>query len=187
MKKDTEILLGIKANLDASTADPAQATSSTSKHHLSTAAAGVIGAVVTIGVASLIFALLLLLGFRLRQLQHPPSSSTAANPWHEAAAGGGLGVLKRSGTAKGGFKGAEKLESDADVMDGKRGHERIGSWEMKGGAGVGKGGSGSLDKEVREGREREGVVSMADYGRRSEDGLAGVDPFGKGVEAEERV
>jgi len=42
---------------------------------------------------------------------------------------------------------------------------------------------GSLDKDVESGR----VVSGADYGRRSEDGMERIDPFGDPVKAVDTV
>ncbi|KAI9866880.1 MAG: hypothetical protein M1813_000822 [Trichoglossum hirsutum] len=76
--------------------------------------AGVIGAAVTLGVIGLVFAALFLGGMRFYR-----SSSK-----------------RRS--ELGGFKGAQKLASDADLTSGKaptgvgatKGHERVGSWEL---------------------------------------------------------
>lgn len=91
---------------------------------LSAAVAGVIGAVVALVVAALLFvALMLLAGFRLHRVHTKRRSEL------------------------GGFKGAEKLASDQDLTLPKggagavvvpagdpipaRGHERVGSWELK--------------------------------------------------------
>ncbi|KAH8899727.1 phosphoglycerate mutase-like protein [Thozetella sp. PMI_491] len=50
----------------------------------------------------------------------------------------------------GGFKGAEKMASDTDIAYAKSGvrHERVGSWELRGG---GSTGAGSSSKDVEEG------------------------------------
>ncbi|KAJ4367280.1 hypothetical protein N0V83_006861 [Neocucurbitaria cava] len=104
-----------------------------SKGNVSPVVAGVIGAVVTLAVAALLFALAMLLG--------------------------GVRLHRRSGSKKsdlGGFKGSAKLASDPDLSlakngalpagisfvgagagaagagaDGKKGHERVGSWELR--------------------------------------------------------
>lgn len=145
---------------------------------LSPAIGGVIGAAVTLAVAILAAALLFLCGFRM---QHRGRGGAEV---------GGIGVLKRSGSAAagGGFKGAEKLASDTDLrLKGAVGasvvrHERAGSWEL----GEGPRGQGSLDKGVESGSGgMERVVSGADYGRRSED--EGVNPFGDPVKAIDQV
>ncbi|KAF2131514.1 phosphoglycerate mutase-like protein [Dothidotthia symphoricarpi CBS 119687] len=92
---------------------------------LSPTIAGVIGAMVTLGVASILFALAMLVGgVRLHR------------------------VHKGEKSELGGFKGSAKLASDADVGNAnggappaagivgygggpKRGHERVGSWELR--------------------------------------------------------
>ncbi|KAM3066052.1 hypothetical protein ACMFMG_010610 [Clarireedia jacksonii] len=101
-----------------------------------------------------------------------------------------VSVLRRgSGHAgKGGFKGAEKLASDTDLTIVKGGggmvrHERVGSWELNESPV-----KTNLDKEVEGGVKRpERVVSMADYGRKSEDGIGPIDPYGKGVQGDDYV
>ncbi|KAH8731065.1 histidine phosphatase superfamily [Phaeosphaeriaceae sp. PMI808] len=90
---------------------------------ISLAVAGVLGAVVTLGVAGVLFGLAAaFLGVRVHRVQR-----------------GGASQM-------GGFKGSAKLASDADVSivknaaapagisfvpDAKRGHERVGSWELR--------------------------------------------------------
>jgi hypothetical protein len=100
---------------------------------ISPAVAGVVGAIVTLVVAALIFGLAMLLG-GLRLHRKPSRKSEL-----------------------GGFKGSAKLASDPDVSlvkngappagisfgtEGKRGHERVGSWEL-----------GQQEKGERERRE----------------------------------
>ncbi|RDW66023.1 hypothetical protein BP6252_09658 [Coleophoma cylindrospora] len=106
---------------------------------------------------------------------------------------GGARIAFRRNSAAGGFKGAEKMPEDADVVyasaspdaKAKGGmeesvvrHERVGSWEL-GSAAKDRGEEG-LDKRV---------VSTADYSRKSEDGWYGMDanPFGDGVKAVDHV
>lgn len=103
---------------------------------MSNAVAGVIGAVVTLAVAGLAFAALMLLGgLRFRR----------GEPW------------SRRRSELGGFKGSAKLASDPDVSLAKAGvlpagvwvvedtaakkptHERVGSWEMQTKEGHGSG------------------------------------------------
>ncbi|KIW99981.1 uncharacterized protein Z518_10909 [Rhinocladiella mackenziei CBS 650.93] len=97
---------------------------SSSRKGLSPVVAGVIGAVVTLAVAALLFgALMLFAGLRMHRVHTKRRSEL------------------------GGFKGAEKLASDQDLTIPKggagavvvasgdpvpvRGHERVGSWELK--------------------------------------------------------
>jgi hypothetical protein len=97
------------------------------KKGLAPAVAGVIGAVVTLAVVGLAFAF--------------------------AIFAGGMRFYRNRNTAQmGGFKGAEKMASDADLSltksavlpagatvvgtEAPRGHERVGSWEMKDGKNV---------------------------------------------------
>lgn len=100
-------------------------SSSTRTSALSPTVAGVIGALVALIVAALLFALAMLLaGIRLHRVQRTPQSEL------------------------GGFKGSAKLASDPDLSlakngappagivtsgfaDQKRGHERVGSWELR--------------------------------------------------------
>lgn len=158
--------------LEDNTATATEPTA-TSKKAISPAVAGVIGAIVTLAVFALLGLLLMIFGFRLAK----------RNKNDEAP---GLGVLRRSGSGGGGFKGAEKLASDTDlrIKTGGAGasvirHERVGSWEL-GETPAGQT-PNALDKEIEGGR----VVSTADYGRRrSEDRM---DPFGDPVKAAEHV
>jgi hypothetical protein len=98
-----------------------------SSKHISPAVGGVIGAIVTLAVAGLLFAAAVLFG--------------------------GLRFHRREKSSLGGYKGSDKLASDADLnipknaapfglasagagistTDDKKGHERVGSWELKGG------------------------------------------------------
>lgn len=98
-------------------------TTSQKHNKISPTIGGVIGAVVTLAVAGLLFGLAMLLGgVRLHRVQRNKKSEL------------------------GGFKGSAKLASDPDlslakngappagisiVPDGKRGHERVGSWELR--------------------------------------------------------
>jgi hypothetical protein len=130
---------------------------------LSAPVAGVIGATITIALMILVVAILALIGFRL---DYRPKDKD-----------GDLGVLKRSGSG-GGFKGAEKLASDTDLtMKSGAGativrHERVGSRELN--DSLDKKNS-SLAKDIESGR--------TNCGRRSEDGLGAVDPYGEPVKA----
>jgi hypothetical protein len=97
--------------------------SSTQSLKLSPAVAGAIGAVVTLVVATLLFAInMLLAGIRFHRVQRSPQAEL------------------------GGFKGSAKLASDPDLSRGapaatagivsfgdgaKKGHERVGSWELR--------------------------------------------------------
>lgn len=85
------------------------------EHHstsLNPALAGLIGAIVTTAVLGLVcLALFFLFGFRLQR-----------------------GPPKERNSSLGGFKGAEKMASDTDLAITKGGvHERVGSWELRGG------------------------------------------------------
>lgn len=108
---------------DAATGS-SSSNSDKSKHELSPAVGGVIGAVVTLVVAGLIFALVMFLGgFRFHRVE------------------------RRKRNDLGGFKGSQKLASDRDLTLPKGsavvgasverdspmsplGHERVGSWEL---------------------------------------------------------
>jgi len=132
---------------------------------LSGPVAGIIGATIAIVLLIIIGTILALVGFRLEY--HP----------REKGVGSNLGVLKRSGSG-GGFKGAEKLASDTDLaMKGGAGativrHERVGSWELNDSPDKK---NSSLAKDIESGR--------TNYGRKSEDGIGGVDPYGVPVKA----
>ena len=106
------------------TLNPSTRRSSSNKGGLSPAVAGVVGAVVTLAVALLLFgAVALLGGVRLHRVHTKRRSEL------------------------GGFKGSERLASDQDLTIPKggagavvipspdpvqvRGHERVGSWELK--------------------------------------------------------
>ena len=131
----------------------------------SPAVAGVIGAVVTAAVAGIVALLaFFLLGCRVRRERAHPM---------------------------GGFKGGEKLASDADLTKGGtagKGHERVGSWELgdaaeaeeAAGGGIFGGMSGALDHKAVEGRRSIGEEGPDDLG---------VNPFGEGagVKPHERV
>ncbi|KAH7414316.1 histidine phosphatase superfamily [Phaeosphaeria sp. MPI-PUGE-AT-0046c] len=132
-------------------------TSPTSKqgaHHAVTpVVGGVIGAIVTLVVAALLFALAMLIGGV--RLHRKPRTER--------------------GSALGGFKGSAKLASDPDlsltkngalpagisfVPEAKRGHERVGSWELR----------------------------QKEFGARERDSLDGIDAVAaRPVVAEERV
>ncbi|KAK0121118.1 hypothetical protein ONS96_011300 [Cadophora gregata f. sp. sojae] len=140
---------------------------------------GVIGATVAVAAFIFLVAGLLLAGFRLEKRK---KGGNRVFPDL-----GDISVLKRSGSgnagggANGGFKGADKLSSDADLAftPGKGGagatvvrHERVGSWELGESPNGESRKQGSLDKEIESGR----VVSGVDYSRRSRE-LEREDPF----------
>ncbi|MCJ1248941.1 hypothetical protein MMC30_006162 [Trapelia coarctata] len=109
-------------------------SSSSAQSSMKPAIAGVIGAMVALVVAGLVFlAMMLLFGVRFKR----------------------VGSKKRA--SLGGFKGSEKLASDVDVSvvkagvgasvvgkgeGGGQGHERVGSWELSEGRAGGVGGVG---------------------------------------------
>ncbi|CAD6446951.1 d8dca34b-a0a4-45cb-ae96-471e5151b4db [Sclerotinia trifoliorum] len=140
---------------------------------------GIIGAIVTLVVLILVALILALLGFRMQYREKKLTHSV-----------GGVGILKRGSSAGGGgFKGPEKLASDTDlniVHEPRVGatvkHERAGSWEMGNAPGSN---STRLDKGSNWGHET--VVSVADYNRRSEDGIGSHDPWGMGVQGKDYV
>ena len=119
--------------------------------------AGVIGAGVTIGVLGLLVAAaMLLLGLRFHRRDRKRG---AASPL-------------------GGFKGSAKLASDADLhiakhaapvgVDVKKGHERVGSWEMKGDASPVLGDKAMMDEG------RFSTLAGSTVGARSSQGSTGV-------------
>jgi len=118
--------------------------------------AGVIGAVVTLGIVGIVMAALFFSGIRFNR-----SSSK-----------------RRS--ELGGFKGGQKLASDADLTSGKaptgagasRGHERVGSWEL-GESKAEEHGFGSLQRPPR---------SLPPH----DDDLT-VNPFSEPVKVDDRV
>ncbi|PQE16244.1 histidine acid phosphatase protein [Rutstroemia sp. NJR-2017a WRK4] len=153
-----------------------------SKGGMGAVVAGLIGAFATLVAILLLCGVLALFGFRIGYQGRGKKGDTE-----------GVAVLRRGSShtgkgGKGGFKGAEKLASDTDLTMVKGGggmvrHERVGSWELNESPV-----KTNLDKGVEEGvKKPERVVSMADYGRRSEDGIGPVDPYGKGVESEDYV
>ena len=149
-------LLGNSGNSDSS-------SSSSGHKGLSNVVAGVIGAIVTLAVAGLLFALaMLLFGVRLHR-------NSKYDKKHDL----------------GGFKGSAKLASDADVHlpknaapvgivanevgeEPKRGHERVGSWEMD-------------KKDPRDTFSSFGGATIKgdDYGRKPsfDDDRDGINPF----------
>ncbi|KAF2667778.1 phosphoglycerate mutase-like protein [Microthyrium microscopicum] len=104
--------------------DDSSSTTASGKKHISPAVGGVIGAIVTLAIAGILVGLLMLFG-GLRFYKNPKSGKKSA---------------------LGGFKGSAKLHSDADlnipkngapigisvqdVGTTKKGHERVGSWEL---------------------------------------------------------
>lgn len=148
---------------------------------LSPVIGGVIGATVTIGLFIICAIVLILFGFRLDYHEKRAKGVDGSE--------GGIGVLKRNGSA-GGFKGAEKLASDTDLrLKSGAGativrHERVGSWELnESPTSPTDRKHSSLDKEIERGR----VVSTADYGRHSEDGIGNINPFGDPVKPVDHV
>jgi hypothetical protein len=161
--------------LNALNSTDQESTSGTGhKNDLSPAIAGVVGATVTLAVGIIAGIILCLFGFRVDYRERKPKANA-----------GDLGVLRRSGSGNGGFKGAEKLASDTDLtLKGGAGasvirHERVGSWELNEGAKTG-GKHSSLDKEIETGR-------AANYGRNSEDGIGHENPFGDPIKPLDQV
>lgn len=121
--------------------------------------AGVVGAVVTLAVLAIVVAATMLLG-RVRFYR----------------AGG-----KRPPADLGGFKGAEKLASDADVVAGKvhsgeddKGHARVGSWEL-------------MARKPDEGRARTSADTRSEQPAPDEEDDLAVNPFANPVPVEDRV
>jgi hypothetical protein len=123
------------------------------KKEVSPAVAGVIGAVVSLFVAALLFALAMLIG--------------------------GIRFHRVERRQLGGFKGPRKLASDPDLSlakndgaivgfgDSKKGHERVGSWELR---------QKEFGKDVRHGRSE------------SEDSFGAIDDVARRpVEAHQRI
>ena len=150
--------------------DPS-ASGSNSRKVLSPAIYGVIGAVVVLAFLIIGIIVLVLIGFRLQRVEKKNNRASD------------LGQLRTSAGA-GGFKGAEKLASDVDLtVKGGAGatvvrHERVGSWELNDAPKS----PTSLDKDIEDGR----VMSMADYGRRSDD-LDRIDPFADPVKPKDHI
>ncbi|KAI5860391.1 phosphoglycerate mutase-like protein [Durotheca rogersii] len=111
--------------------------SSSSNASLSPAVAGVIGAVTGIAVAILVVTSAFVFGgLHIRRDSKKSGSGSGAGAGKDES-------NDKSSSTVGGFKGAEKLESDRDVSVARNGvrHERVGSWELGGpgrpGAGTG--------------------------------------------------
>ncbi|KAH8678336.1 histidine phosphatase superfamily [Xylariales sp. PMI_506] len=113
---------------DARTPGSSSSSSSSASHHaLSPVAAGFIGASVTLAVFSLAAgALFIFGGFRIRR------NDSDRNLRDEDAAAADT-TKKRASGSLGGFRGAEKMDSDLDVSVIRGGikHVRAGSWELK--------------------------------------------------------
>ena len=127
-------------------------------NQMSNQVAGVIGAAVTLGVLMISVAAAMLFG-GMRFHRSPKRRSEL-----------------------GGFKGGEKLASDADLTSDKaadpssgKGHERVGSWELKDNNSHNPN-FGSLHAD-----------SSAHPGRRVDDDDVGVNPFAEPVKVEDRV
>lgn len=152
---------------NSSTAAASSSGSGRSSHGVSAPVAGVIGAIVTLVIAGLIFALAMLVGgVRVHRVQKSHKGDM------------------------GGFKGGQKMRSDQDLTIPKGGavvgatvespgspaggHERVGSWELKGNeAGLPNIGAGTGGQTPR---------------RPSfEDDDVAADPFRDPVKADERV
>ncbi|EPE07126.1 histidine acid phosphatase [Ophiostoma piceae UAMH 11346] len=101
--------------------------SSSSGKKISPALAGVIGAIVTLAVFALPIAAFLLFG-KVRLAFVPKSSGSFS-----ASQNKNKRLSNNSATA--GFKGEERKVQDADVAVSRSGvgHERVGSWELRGG------------------------------------------------------
>ena len=166
-------------------------SSSGSSGGLSPAVAGVVGAIVALVIAALIAALVCLLaGFRVHR------------------------VAKGRRSDLGGFKGAEKLASDQDLTlpkggagatvvqettpevgeDGKvvpvvaggpgapmRGHERVGSWELREQRKLEEEGMAVRAPQAAAGR----LPRRPSY--EDDDDMLNVNPYARGVKADERV
>lgn len=140
-------------------------SSSGSRKGLAPAIAGVIGATVTLATVILVALVFGLLGFRIEHLPRSKGSPSLGVVQHNPM--GPSGGDRGSG---GGFKGPVKQASDPDLTTkvGPGGaivrHERVGSWELKDSPIAGPDPDSKHDSLDR-------VVSTADYGRQSEDGM----------------
>ncbi|CAK7222077.1 hypothetical protein SBRCBS47491_004747 [Sporothrix bragantina] len=104
-------------------------SSGSSKSGMAPAVAGVIGALVTLAVIGLVVLAAMLLG-GLRFFFAGKKNKTDGS-------GGNIFTKRFSfGGSGGGFKGSERKTVDADVAVSNAGvgHERVGSWELRGGA-----------------------------------------------------
>ncbi|KAF1817491.1 phosphoglycerate mutase-like protein [Eremomyces bilateralis CBS 781.70] len=148
---------------------PSSGSSSRSHGGMSLPVAGVIGAIVTLVVVGILMALAGLAGgIRLHRLRRGKNSEV------------------------GGFRGSQKLASDQDLVLPKggagatvvgaaapeKGHERVGSWEMKNGE---SNRFGDMGKDI--GVDGTGATSRPSF---DADDLA-VNPFGDPVKPDERV
>lgn len=126
------------------------------KRRLDPAVAAAVGVVSTLGVIALAVAGCLILGLRLHR--RPPKRRSEL----------------------GGFKGAEKLASDPDLVSGKtptqdgKGHERVGSWELTSGANGGAQAAGPSNAPAA----KPGLDEDDDFS---------VNPFADPVKVEDRV
>ncbi|XMA17212.1 hypothetical protein WAI453_010003 [Rhynchosporium graminicola] len=157
-----------------------------SQNGISATVGGVIGAAVAVALFLLLVAGLLCAGFRVEHRKRGGAGRDL----------GGISVIKRASSGSGsgnagGFKGADRLESDTDLAI-KSGmgaavvrHERVGSWEL-GQSPNADFKHRSLDKEIESRISSERVVSGTDYGRRSRE-LERENPFVDPVRAVERV
>ena len=142
-------------------------SSSTSSHgnskSFNPAIAGLIGAVLALVIAALLFALAMLLGgIRVHRVKNKHRSELN------------------------GFKGGEKLASDPDVSIIKgaegpgatvvKGHERVGSWEM-----------GDAIKQAEAGVQRPGTARTNTEGRNFDADETSIHRYVEGLQAEERV
>lgn len=147
--------------------------SSRSRNSLTPAVAGVVGAIVALFVAGLIFALAMLVGgLRLRKNRNPSEGGFQGGakmaPDRDVEVSG-LGAAGKSGAVVAGREAPAQEEVGGTVPGG---HERVGSWEMKNNAaGMGMGN-----------RSRASFESDGD-----DDFRRAVDPFADPVKAHERV
>lgn len=166
----------IEQNVSNSTS-PGNGLTASHNNSVSPAIAGIIGATVTLAVGILTGIILCLFGFRVDYRERNQKGNA-----------GDIGVLRRSGSGNGGFKGAEKLASDTDLrLKGGAGatvvrHERVGSWELNESPKA-DGKHSSLDKEIESGR----TANNLNYRRTSEDGIGNVNPFGDPVKPLDQV
>ncbi|KAM7206208.1 histidine phosphatase superfamily [Rhypophila sp. PSN 637] len=116
--------LGLSSNSDSGgfSGDPPHDVGITGSNGVTPTIAGVIGAAVTIGVIGI--AVLAAICFGCLSFQRPSRGGADSS-----------GGAQRN-TSLGGFRGAEKMASDADLAYAKTGsrHERTGSWELRDGA-----------------------------------------------------
>lgn len=165
------------ASLFEAAASSANGKSSSSSHALTPSVSGVLGAIVALIVAGLIFALAMLLGgvrlHRKKTLQAGGFRGTAKmTPDRDVEVSGGP-VLSKTGAVVAGREAPSEEPVGGSVVGG---HERVGSWEMKEPAG-----RGGLPVESNNGSR----ASFEDDG--DEDYRRTVDPFADPVKPHERV